>query len=152
MKRRFNSISDKIWLLIDLGLHMILSLGFAYIFYKQTGLISWAILCIIGGVFIDIDHFMDYYKTFGIRFILNRFLYELGVNARKFYVIFHSWELIFILWLISGKVQWCVPLATGMTLHLIVDQIIHHLSEPLFYFVLYRWFHGFEKKRLEPGH
>ena len=136
-------------LVIDLTAHVVLTSALSCFFYFSTGRLSQAVLCILGGVFIDTDHFIDHFLHHGWRFGLKDFLYHSHLDSGKVYIVFHSWELIILLWGVSFMVSLLLPLAAGMTLHLAVDQVSCTRSK-LFYFLAYRWYHGFRWETAAP--
>jgi len=116
------------------------------------GLKSWpaAAVCFLSGVFIDIDHHLDYYldrKKFPFRF---QELVDFCANQStgKLYLIFHSYEGLAFYWFLIYYYQlgfiW-IGLAVGVTQHMICDQICNPFR-PLSYFFIYRWRYGFERK------
>ncbi len=129
-------------LVLDLAAHVVLTSALSCFFYFSTGRPGQAALCILGGLFIDVDHFIDHFLYHGWTFSLKEFLYHSHLDSGKIYIVFHSWELVILLWGVSFMVSWLLPLAAGMTLHLAVDQVLCTRSK-LFYFLAYRWYHGF---------
>jgi len=134
-------------LYIDLDSHAFLTLVLAGFFYSYTGRLLWPLLCVVGGILIDTDHLIDYFLYYGRRFELSKFMYQGTLNTSKGYVLLHSWELVVFFWCISPAVPWAVPVAAGMTGHLVIDQLGRGKSR-FFYFLLYRWWHRFEYKDL----
>ncbi len=133
-------------LFVDLTLHFTVTLSLACFFYFFTGRISWVILCITGGILIDIDHFIDHFLHYGRHFRLVDFLFHSYLDSGKIYVVFHSWEILILLWIISFRVSWFIPLAAGMTGHLMIDQLFSRKPK-LFYFLAFRWYHGFSRDK-----
>lgn len=122
--------------------------GFFYWRYRDWRLILVTVLL---GVFIDLDHFFDYFTYFGPTLNLTNF-FNAGSYmepAGKIYVPLHGWEFVIPLWLISkwgGKrfkikgLEWAISLAyLG---HLLWDHfsIHHHLFA---YSFIYRLFNNF---------
>ncbi|KJJ85989.1 membrane protein [Candidatus Omnitrophus magneticus] len=136
-------------LFIDLLSHVILASLFSIFFYVVTHKISWVFLCILGGIFIDIDHFIDYFLYYGRNFRLGHFCYCRYLDSGKCYIFFHSWEFILLLWIGAFFIVWLVPLAAGMSIHLIVDQLS---KSGKFYFLLFRWNNQFDLDKLEPSY
>lgn len=135
---------------IDLAAHLILAAGLVFFFRWLTGGWVWSILGFIGGILIDIDHFIDHFLYYGPKFRVADFFRRGYQKSGKCYVIFHSWEIIFVLWIISIKVSWVTPLATGMTIHIITDCMFTHCREILFLSLIYRWRNGFELEKISP--
>ena len=128
---------------VDLSVHVVITIALSLYFYVLTGGWVWPMLSVIGGILIDIDHFIDHFLYFGFRFNLMSFLRHEYQASGKCYVFFHSWELLGILWFISVFVQWVFPIATGMTGHMIVDSLISHRTNLMSLSLIYRWRHGF---------
>ncbi|NQT32702.1 MAG: hypothetical protein HQ594_03405 [Candidatus Omnitrophica bacterium] len=129
---------------VDLTIHLILALVLAAFFYWLTGRWVWPILGIAGGILIDIDHFVDYFNHYGLKFVFSDFYCQnYGVSGKR-YVFLHSWEIIILLWLISRWVLWITPIVTGMTIHLLADYIFHQHMHFIYFSLIYRWYHKFE--------
>ena len=141
-------ISNK-HLIVDLSSHALVTLVLAGFFYYSTGRISWVLLSVLGGILIDLDHFLDHFLHFGKNFRLKDFLHHSYLDSGNMYIFFHSWEIVVLFWVLSLFMSWMVPLAAGMTVHLMLDQS-HMDKAKLFYFLTYRWYHGFKRDRLAP--
>lgn len=129
---------------IDLTIHLMLTLILAVIFRAYTGGWMWPVLVIVGGVFIDIDHFFDYFLWYGLKFDLrNFFCHNAQHTSGKCYVVFHSWEIVIFMGVFSSTVLWFTPLAIGMTIHLLIDYLINRHRSFSSFFLLYRWKHRF---------
>jgi hypothetical protein len=134
---------------IDLTIHLVLSVALAVYFYWLTGGWVWPILAIIGGILIDTDHFIDYFLYCGPTLDLLGFFTHRHLASGKIYVVLHSWELVFLMWLGSLAVLWITPLVAGMTVHLLVDTFSRRRKSILFYSLIYRAFHGFKREKIE---
>ena len=108
---------------VDLSVHMVVTIALSLYFYELTNGWSWPILSVVGGILIDIDHFIDYFLHFGFRFNLMSFLRHEYQASGKCYVFFHSWEILLILWVLAIGLQSVTPLAVGMTGHMLVDGV-----------------------------
>ena len=125
--------------------------GLLYVFFRNA-LASFAFA--VSSVLIDLDHFFDYFYERGFKDFtfgsLCNFCYHYGTKRLTF--IFHSFELIFVLWFIVSfyklNIIW-ISFVLGLTLHLIIDQLANH-SFPFTYFFIYRWFNRFQSNRLFP--
>jgi hypothetical protein len=134
------------------GYHAVISLGLGAL--VAYGFRSWmaGILCFVVGIFIDIDHHLDFYlvkKKFPFRFS------DLDDHCRrdvegKLYLIFHSYEFLFLGWMaicyFRLNEMWLAA-ALSASVHIICDQLVNPLK-PLAYFFVYRLSQGFERKRL----
>jgi len=121
-----------------------------YSFFK-----SWpaAIVSFLSGVFVDIDHLLDYYLSHGITFNVMKF-YEAcnQTNFSRLLLVFHSYEFIAILWFLAYVMKYepiWTALAIGSTQHLAFDEIVNSKYKPdsskFKYFFLYRL-----KRRFSP--
>ena len=123
----------------------------------STGLIYFlksypaALACFLSGVFIDIDHYLDYFlarKKFTTYKELNEFC-DHDTNW-KLYLFFHSYELILLFW--WAIFYWNLNLfwggiAIGMTTHMICDQFANPIK-PLAYLFIYRWKYKFAQDKI----
>lgn len=117
--------------------------------FKSLGCAAISFLC---GVFIDADHFFDYYSnhrtiTFKIKDIYNAFS---EMRLTKIYILLHSYELAISLWaaiyIYSLPDLWKAA-AIGLTQHLLFDQITNPLNG-FGYFIIYRIMKAFRKDLL----
>ena len=111
--------------------------------------------CFLSGIFIDLDHIIDFWiakKRFPRQY---RDLYSFCTNekAGKLHLIFHSYELLAVLWFLCVFYKWnpvWLGLTIGMTLHIILDAMTNSLR-PLVYFLTYRIRHDFSKASTFPA-
>jgi len=101
--------------------HLIASIILASLLYMYFG--WYSLLVFIGGVLIDIDHYLNYIIKFKKIDIFKSYFY---FRSRKFFglfCIFHSFELFFILLIASffSKVIWII--AMGFFIHFVLDLI-----------------------------
>ena len=141
---------QKVDLWLDLGAHFTVTMVLAVYFYLQKGSVIWPVLCIIGGILIDLDHFIDYFVCYGPRFDLRHFLYGGYLRTGKFYVVFHSWELLILLWVLSRWQALIFPLVLSMTGHMLIDQFLITVKKPLSYSIIYRYLHRFDVRKTFP--
>ncbi len=133
---------------LDIGSHVAITAFFAWLFYKHTLGWLWPCLAVLGGILIDLDHFLDYFMYYGAKFDIRDFVCNRFLASGKIYLVFHAWELIFILLGLSFFVSWIFPLAISMAAHILFDQLTNHPGEPFFYFLAYRWYHKFDLKKI----
>ena len=114
---------------------------------------SWAITTtsFITGVFIDVDHIIDYAIAHGIRFDIKhffRFFYE--EKYKKITLILHGWEwlagLTLAAWLTDWN-PWVIGALIGWSQHMIFDKILN-ISTFSSYSLLWRWNKRFESKSI----
>jgi len=103
-----------------------------YFYFKS---LACGIAAFFSGVLIDIDHIFDCYVNHGIRFNL-RNLYEYceSVRFRRLALVFHSFELIIILWALIfifdlGDIWKAVTI--GITHHVSLDHIGNWMAKKL---------------------
>ena len=109
----------------------------------------------LSGVFIDIDHVFDYLINHGIRInIAKLYEYCANINYRRLSLIFHSYELVALLWVSIVVFQlgdiW-KALTIGIAQHLILDTVRNISLNKLnwrAYFFTYRFFHRFRTEKL----
>lgn len=114
--------------------------GFAFGFWLKS--FPAGLACCLSGIFIDLDHCLDYYLN--RREIPARWekFWNFFVRAqmKKFYLIFHSYELILTLWFIAYmlhlNIVW-LGVILGISIHVICDQIFNPF-QPFAYFFTYR--------------
>ena len=115
---------------------------------------SWAagIASFMTGVFIDVDHLLDYFIECGINLDVKRFfeVYEKDRYKRAI-LILHSHELVVGLWIailfMDLGVVW-KGAAIGLTQHILFDQFLNFQTKAhkLRYSFLYRLKKGFDRK------
>jgi len=101
------------------------------------------------GVFIDLDHFVDYYLNCGISYNFNE-IHDAIYNLRlkKIYVFLHSFEILFMLWLLIFLIPLksvYLALAIGFTQHMLFDLICNPVNARG-YFLSYRLKMGFKRE------
>lgn len=108
--------------------------------------------CFLSGIFIDVDHHIEYFldkKKFPVDYQdLVKFCSH--HQNGKLFLFFHSYESLLLLWFMIYIGQLGViwsGVALGLTLHLVCDQFTNPLK-PLSYFLSYRIFCNFERKQL----
>ena len=102
----------------------------------------------VGGIFIDVDHCLDYIRETGDLRISFRKMEEMFLNLKekKFYGLFHSYELILTVLLVNFfyvKSEHLYGLIAGLATHLTLDALFNPVKAR-FYFFLYRLSHSFE--------
>ena len=109
--------------------------------------------CVLAGVFIDLDHLVDFFALAGERFTVRGFLaYCNEVRGRRLYLPLHSIELLALwaLWASGNAHPAGLGALVGGGLHLLLDQVGNRKMgiSPWFYFLSYRALQGFRKDRL----
>lgn len=135
--------------------HFLLSVGLGLVLfwrYRQWQLVP---LCLLTGILIDLDHFLDFYFFSGFKGNLGDMFKTDYFNAsKKVYVLFHGWELVFLLWpagrYLNRKfgqkgIEWalCLPYLG----HLLIDQFSAYTANPLAYSLFFRILNGFSLEK-----
>ena len=130
--------------------HITISLFFSAFLYTISN--SWIIFSssLISGVLIDIDHILDYFMAYGINIRIKQF-FEVCHNLKipRMRLIFHSWELLFLLSIcvfLVGWNPWIVGTIVGFTQHVVLDQVFNKPNKWT-YFFFWRLKKGFSSKR-----
>jgi len=119
-----------------------------WMYFRSAGCAIASFIC---GVFIDLDHLVDYYSSH--KFTLDpKIVYDAcsRVTMRRLYLLFHSYELLIALWaciLIFSLSDIWKAAAIGFTQHMIFDQIMNPISGYGYFFV-YRALHKFDRGRV----
>ena len=127
--------------------HVIISGGvsIAFAFWVK----SWTAVCacFLSGIFIDLDHHLDYFLERKELPLSYKKLVDFLENDHRsrLYLVLHSYELIALLWASIFYFQlnavW-LGAAIGFTTHIFCDEIVNPLR-PLSYFLTYRVKHNF---------
>lgn len=137
----------------DLLCHLFFSsMAFGIIFITFHDL-NLAVSAFLSGIFIDLDHWIDYFIVYKFSFKLKKFFISYQcVDSGKVYVFLHSWELVFLILIagfFTGLTKFAAAVVLGMSLHLLVDQVLNFKKEPFFYFLTYRFMKNFNLKTLD---
>jgi hypothetical protein len=127
--------------------------GILYSIFKSWGL---AVASLISGIFVDLDHIIDYWIEYGLRVNLKQFFNYFDEknfkNRKKLFFVFHGWEWLIVLvaaaWL-TGWNLWVTGLLIGYGQHMIIDELYNspnYRIRPYVrgYSLLWRWKNGFE--------
>jgi hypothetical protein len=140
--------------------HLIISFSLSLAIWMFLKSLSAAAVCFITGIFMDIDHLLEYLIHFGWReFSLGNLCRECDTNTikkgmfrfRKLYLIFHSVEFSVIFWLtaIYTKNIYIFALALSYFIHLVFDFIGNSsVVRPYFYFISWRLACNFRTTRM----
>ena len=154
-------------LIIHLLLHFLFSLLVGIFLYKKFEHRNTAILgAFIGGVFVDLDHLIDYILAFGWHFNLVYFLkgYEF-LQSDKIYIFLHAWEWVLLLFIAYYLLRikkiikprkklmiFILAVACSLTFHLLIDTYLDATTTRA-YFISYRIKNHFDLKSLvSPKH
>ena len=134
--------------------HTAISLAGSGAVYLLSRSFSAALAFFLAGIFIDLDHFLEYFYFFGFRgFSVRRFFRAADQHVyRKFFLFLHSYELALVFWVLSLAVirkPWAWGFALGFTLHIVADHI-YNPCVPASYLFCFRLRHRFEGERIFP--
>ncbi|MBM3246427.1 MAG: hypothetical protein FJZ13_03750 [Candidatus Omnitrophica bacterium] len=131
---------------MHIGVSILLSLWA----YQKAANLFYPFMIILGGNFIDLDHFVDYFIFFKNRFKLKEFLRGAYLRSGKVYLLLHSWEMGFVLFLLSLSLgsRPLMLFSLSLSLHLAIDNA--QRKNPLVYFLIYRFSKGFDALVLFP--
>jgi len=115
---------------------------------------SWVagVSCCLVGVFIDLDHLLDFWIERGFSLSPGKFFdFCFHGTSRRFFDILHGYEFIpFMAWITtlpaSRDLGW--GLTVGYTLHLLGDQIFNTHLHRWTYFFTFRLYHRFDWKKI----
>jgi len=129
--------------------HIAISIGVSALVWAIFRSSTAALACFLTGVFLDIDHLVDYVINYGWRIRVKHVFHAFEYEAFENIIIFlHSWEFIFIylalLWLVDWKPV-AIGAVIGIIVHLLLDHFFNNHSK-LAYFLSYRLFHRFSGK------
>ncbi len=139
----------RVKLSIDIALHFFLSAFISAWIYLNTGNVIYAAVFIFGGIFIDLDHLIDYFFSTN-KFSLKAFLNSSYLKSGKVYLFLHSWEIGFIIFAVSMAVNsyGLLMLSLALSIHMFIDNT--QRENPLFYFLSYRFYKKFDISSLLP--
>jgi len=132
--------------------HVAISLGVSLVFWFWTRHFQATVACFLSGIFIDLDHHLDYWLVKKEIPWNYKKLVEFctGLTQKPIYLFFHAYEWLTVLWLtiwwLKLDVIW-IGLAVGLTSHLVCDQFANPLK-PFTYFLTYRIINKFERRKL----
>lgn len=135
---------------LDLAIHFLVAAIFSCLIYSKSGRISYVAAFLMGSIFIDLDHFIDYFLFFRNKFRISDFFSCTYLNSGKVYVFFHSWEInavVFAFSLIFNS-TFLLMLSFGLFAHLIVDNFSK--KNKLYCLLVYRSMKKFDIKTLLP--
>jgi len=107
------------------------------------------------GVFMDVDHLLDYARLFPSRPLLLDVFKDMVAHMRpgeRIYLVLHAYEVATLIWLAVsalGHPFAGTVVATSMFLHLLIDQCTNETA-PLAYFLCYRVSKGFQVEHIFP--
>lgn len=134
--------------------HIIVSFSTAIAVGFLARSLYYGLVCFITGIFLDIDHLIEYIIHYGWKdFTPKKFYRTCEQTTRqegdrrfpKLYLIFHSVEMAALLWAaaLSIKNAYLIIIALGYSMHMVMDCI----GNPMYvysYFIIWRMIKGFD--------
>jgi len=121
----------------DISQHLLSTVILCAAVYFISSNLAYSLIFLLGGIFIDLDHLLDYffYKS---EFSLRDFFGNVYLDSGKVYVLLHSWELniLILMAAVIFKSYGLFVLFLSMSLHLIIDNA--QRKNPMFYLISYR--------------
>ena len=130
--------------------HLIASSVISTGIFIVTGSKNRALYSFASGILLDSDHIVDYWREYPLSIKIRHFFYVCNENKlKRAYLIFHTYELIFALIILSYITM--SPAVIGITLgaiqHLVLDTLGNDMHS-FAYFALYRFTVKFKGKIL----
>ncbi|MBI5057528.1 MAG: hypothetical protein HZB61_13020 [Nitrospirae bacterium] len=117
---------------------------------------SWelAFACLMSGIFIDLDHIIDYLIEYGRPFKVKKFFRVCYAGKlQKARLILHGWEWVFFLFIFSwltGWDLWITGVLIGFGHHIVLDSFSNG-AHTWSYFLFWRWRNDFDHQVCFPG-
>jgi hypothetical protein len=133
------------------GRHAAIGAATGAVVYALGGGVPGAAGALLAGVFIDVDHLLDYVLAEG--FVLDLKSMAHGAYFRKadrVLVLLHGYELAILIVIAltrAGKPRLGAGICAGALTHMLSD-IRYYRFRPLAYSLLYRWAHGFRTEAM----
>lgn len=136
--------------IMDLCAHVLLTGILSVAIYQGTRNGLYVAFFVLGGILIDLDHFIDYFIFYKLNFKFGDFFGCAYLVSGKVYVFFHSWELAVLIFVMSIIVpsSLLLFLSLGLTVHLAIDNL--QRQNRLFCFLFYRVMKRFDAHILLP--
>lgn len=130
--------------------HVAVSVVVSFTVYAITKSFIIAISSFLAGVFIDVDHLIDYWFEHPFRFDIVHFFKTCEeYHLKRVILIFHSIELLLFLGFLVYILR--EPLLLGITIgiaqHILFDQLFNRIY-PFTYFFVYRFNQGFVNEKV----
>ena len=141
------------------SIHFIASLSSGATLWFFTKSLYAGAVCFFSGIFLDIDHAIDFMVLHGRRNFSWKKCYLACVQTaeqqgeyqfKKLYLIFHSGEIALVLWflVIYTKNLYLLAGSIGYSIHLMLDSAANILH-PYSYFIIWRAVNKFRTDRLQ---
>jgi hypothetical protein len=118
--------------------------GILYMIFKSWSL---SLSCLFSGIFIDLDHIIDYIREYGMSLRIKNFFHVCNTSKfNKLILILHGWEWLIIcsiIILLKGWNSWIIGLFIGLSQHIILD-FLSNGKRFRSYSLMWRWRIGFD--------
>jgi hypothetical protein len=144
---------------MKLPVHLATSTIVSTFFYFVTKSFTVAVVSFLSGIFIDLDHLIDYFYTEGkIRIDIKDFFYKCeNFKLKKAFLFLHSYEIIVLLVVLNflfSESKFILGFTIGYMTHLLLDisynfslNILRGKDKYFLYFLTYRILKKFELKK-----
>ncbi len=107
--------------------HVVVSTSLSLVLYGLWRSVVMAVACWVVGVFMDLDHMLEYFVQRGpLRRLRDLFHASYNRGYTKAYLVLHGWEFL-VLWavllVLTRGAPWVVGAAVGFVHHLALDQV-----------------------------
>mgnify|MGYP001222875262 CR=1 FL=1 len=121
----------------DISQHILSSAVLAAAVCFISSDLSYGLIFLLGGIFIDLDHLFDYF-SYKDKFSLRDFFGNVYLDSGRVYVLLHSWELnaLILAAALVFKSYGLFVLFLALSLHLAIDNA--QRKNPMFYLLSYR--------------
>lgn len=131
--------------------HIVISFSVSVFLYAVFRSYILAAASFIFGIFIDLDHFFEYFMEYGLNLDIKKF-FQVAENYgfKKTFLFLHSWEIFLIFSAVvfaSFASEILFGIFVSYAFHLIFDQF-GNLSKPLSYSLIYRWKNDFLTEKI----
>ena len=138
--------------------HIIVSLSLGASVWFFTRSVPAALLCLLAGTLIDLDHLIEHAIHHGFKNLNFKEIYQACKRmtkpqeeggVKKIYLFFHAIEISILLWVIFvlSKNIYFLSMALGYTAHLALD-VAGNEIKPWAYFITARMKNGFETLKI----
>ena len=131
--------------------HIVVSFSVSVFLYAMFRSYVLAAASFIFGIFIDLDHFFEYFSEYGLNLNIKKFFQVAeDYGFKKTFLFLHSWEIFLIfstVVFISSVNEILFGIFVAYAFHLIFDQF-GNLSKPLTYSFIYRWKNDFLTEKI----
>lgn len=123
--------------------HIVFSIAAGGILYYFFRSLSASFACILSGIFLDVDHWLDYWLHEGINFnVSGLFRWSNSRRWQHLILILHSYEFLFLTWfliLVLHLGLFWFGIAVGFSIHMLLDLFVNTKSVKVqMYFLTYR--------------